>query len=140
MIKTGRLRIDNGESRLDGTLLARKGAPDPLGAATSFLANLGLRDGDCITVSGENGTIDSTSVVFMDSASKAQESLCSEAAVAADALALRAATPVKAAGAKKKSRIKAPKTKSAWKPARTAKKKGQARKKRAHPSEDRKRK
>jgi hypothetical protein len=77
MTKTGRLTIENGESRLDGTLLARKGAPDPLGAATSFVANLGLRDGDCITVSGESGTIGSTPVIFIDSASKAQESLCS---------------------------------------------------------------
>ena len=110
MTKTGRLSIQNGESRLDGTLLARKGAPDPLGAATSFLNNLGLRDGDCITVSGESGTIGSASVIFMDSASKAQESLCSGASVATEAMALR--VPGSAgAGAAKKSKAKVAKKK-----------------------------
>jgi hypothetical protein len=77
MTKIGRPTGKDGGSRLDGTLLVRKGAPDPFGAAASFLNNLRLRDGDCITVTGESATIGSTPVIFMDSASKAQESLCS---------------------------------------------------------------
>jgi hypothetical protein len=93
MTKTGRLTISNEESRLDGTLLARKGAADPFGAATSFLRNLGLRDGDCISVSGENGTIGSVSVVFIDSASKSDESLCAGAGAVSEMMALRSAGP-----------------------------------------------
>lgn len=106
MTKTGRLTISNEDSRLDGTLLARKGAPDPFGAATSFLRNLGLRDGDCITVSGENGTIGSVSVIFMDSASEADESLCVGAPAASEMMALRASSPIKGTTGKK------PKTKA----------------------------
>jgi len=112
MTKTGRLTITNEESRLDGTLLARKSAPDPLGAATSFLRNLGLRDGDCITVSGESGTIGSVSVIFIDSASKADESLCVGAAAAPEMMALRPAAPVKTT-AGKKAKAKAAKKKKA---------------------------
>jgi hypothetical protein len=112
MTKTGRLTISNEESRLDGTLLARKGAPDPLGAATSFLRNLGLRDGDCITVSGESGTIGSVSVIFIDSASKADESLYAGAAAAPEMMALRPAAPVKTI-AGKKGKAKAAKKKKA---------------------------
>jgi|SRR5579884_132794 len=114
MTKTGRLAISNEESRLDGTLLARKGATDPFGAATSFLRNLGLRDGDCITVSGENGTIGSVSVIFMDSASKADESLCVGKAAASEMMALRPTAPTKG-GAVKKARTKAFKKKKATK-------------------------
>jgi len=106
MTKTGRLTISNEDSRLDGTLLARKGAPDPFGAATSFLRNLGLRDSDCITVSGENGTIGSVSVIFIDSASKADESLCVGAGAASEMMALRAASPIKG------TTVKKPKTKA----------------------------
>ena len=47
MTKAGRLTISNEESRLDATLLARKGAEDSFGAATSFLRDLGLRDSNC---------------------------------------------------------------------------------------------
>ncbi len=123
MTKTGRLTIANEDSRLDGTLLARKGAPDPFGAATSLLRNLGLRDGDCISVSGENGTIGSVSAIFIDSASKADESLCVGAPVAAEAMALRPTASVKwAAGAK-------PKTKPAKKEKATTPKAGKASKK-----------
>jgi hypothetical protein len=74
MTKTGRLTIENEESRLDGTLLARKGTSDWFGAATTFLRGKDLRDGDRITVSGENGEIGSTPVIFIDDASKADES------------------------------------------------------------------
>lgn len=114
MTKTGRLTITSEESRLDGTLLARKGATDPLGAATSFLRNLGLRDGDCITVSGESGTIGSVSVIFIDSASKADECLCVGAAAGPEMMTLRPAAPVKTI-AGKKAKTKAAKKKKAKK-------------------------
>jgi hypothetical protein len=81
MAQTGRLTISNGESRLDGTLLARKGAPDPLGAATNFLGNLGLNDGDRITVTGGNGSIGGASVIFIESAAKADEGVALAAAM-----------------------------------------------------------
>jgi len=123
MIRTGRLSISNEESRLDGTLLARKGAADPLGAATSFLRNLGLRDGDCISVSGDTGTIGAVSVIFIDSASKVDESNCSGGATLPAAMALRSAAPaatpvakkVKAKSAKAKNKTKN-KTKKKAKP------------------------
>jgi hypothetical protein len=121
MTKTGRLTIANEESRLDGTLLARKGAPDPLGAATSFLHSLGLRNGDCITVSGENGTIGSVSVIFIDSASKADESLCVGARAAAEMMALRSAAPIKGSP-EKKPKTKAAKKKTTPKPGKATKK------------------
>jgi hypothetical protein len=105
MTKTGRLTITNEDSRLDGTLLARKGAPDPFGSATSFLRNLGLRDGDCITVSGENGTIGSVSVIFITSASKADESLCVGAPLGAEGMRVGPAASVKrTVGAKRKTK------------------------------------
>ena len=122
MTKTGRLTIVNEESRLDGTLLARKGAPDPLGAATSFLRSLGLRDGDCITVSGENGAIGSVSVIFIDSASKADESLCVGARAASEMMALRSAAPIKGSPSKKPKTKAAKKKKTTPKPKKSTKK------------------
>jgi len=120
MTKTGRLTIENEESRLDGTLLARKGEPDPLGAATSFLRNLGLRDGDCITVSGDNGTIGSVSVIFIQSASKADESLCVGTPATKEVMALRSA-PIKGLP-RKKSKTKASKKKATPKARKAVKK------------------
>ena len=76
MDKTGRLKISNGESRLDGTLLARKGATNPLGAATDFLNNLGLNSGDCTHVTGTSGTVGDAPVIFMDSANGVDEAQC----------------------------------------------------------------
>jgi len=121
MTKTGRLTIVTEESRLDGTLLARKGAPDPLGAATSFLRSLGLRDGDCITVTGENGTIGSVSVIFIDGASKADESLCVGAPAAAEVMALRSAAPIKASPKRKPKTKAAKKKKTTPKPGKATK-------------------
>jgi hypothetical protein len=65
---TGLLRVFNGESRLDGLLLARRGEDESFGKATSFLANRGLGDGDTITVDGENGVINSVVVFFITGA------------------------------------------------------------------------
>ena len=123
MTKTGRFTISDEDSRLDGTLLARKGAADPFGAATSFLRNLGLRDGDCISVSGESGTIGSVAVIFIDSASKADESLCVGAAAVSEMMAVRSAGPGKRV-APKKAKTKTTKPKKKAKPSgrKTAKK------------------
>jgi hypothetical protein len=76
MEKTGRLKLSNGEARVNGTLLARKGADDPLGAAADFMTNQGLRDGQCVTVTGESGTVGDKAVLFVDSAKAADETLC----------------------------------------------------------------
>jgi hypothetical protein len=77
--KTGRLKISNGESRLDGTLLARKGAANPLGAATDFLTNLGLNSGDCTHVTGKSGSVGDAPVIFIDSANGVDEAQCAGA-------------------------------------------------------------
>lgn len=69
MTTSGKLRVANGESRLNGQLLAREGENEPFGKATSFLANRGLEDGDKITVEGENGEIGAVSVFFITGAS-----------------------------------------------------------------------
>ena len=75
MEKTGLLSQQNGDSSVDGTLLARRGASDPFGAATDFLAARGLVSGNRITVTGEDGTIGGASVFFMASAVKTSQSL-----------------------------------------------------------------
>ena len=78
--------MSDGDSRLDGTLLARKGAPDPLGAATNFLSNLGLQDGH-ITVAGDNGNIGSASVIFITDAKRADDRVPLAAAIEKAAVA-----------------------------------------------------
>lgn len=65
MEKTGILRVMNGSSRLEGTLLARDGEDDPLAAATRFLQNRGFVDDDLITVTGTVGSLGSESVIFI---------------------------------------------------------------------------
>jgi hypothetical protein len=68
MKKTGALTVSMGVSRLDKTRLVREGEDDPFGAATNFLANRGLNDGDLITVTGSSGTIDNVPVIFITDA------------------------------------------------------------------------
>lgn len=100
MEKTGTLSISQQTSRLEGTLLARKGADDPLAAATAFLQNRGFQDGDVITVTGTEGNVGSASVIFITNA---------QAAVAVTALAVRAAkrsAPKKAVAVKARSDAK----------------------------------
>ena len=93
MEKTGRLKLSNGEARVDGTLLARKGAADPLGAAADFMTNLGLRDGQCVTVTGESGTVGDKAVLFVDSAKAADETLCGGAPAGVTAERVAALAP-----------------------------------------------
>jgi hypothetical protein len=109
MTKTARLKTSNGDSRLDGTLLAREGAPDPLGAATNFLNNLGLHDPDCITVTGKDGTLNGEAVIFIDGASKTDESLCGQRLMVTGAVAAAAGpskkVPSKQVRPKKKKQV-----------------------------------
>jgi|SRR5215475_10311997 len=71
MKKTGTLEVNSGVSQLDGTRLARAAAGDPFAAATNFLANRGLDDGDFIFVTGTEGVIGSVSVIFISEAGPA---------------------------------------------------------------------
>ena len=68
MNRTGILRIEAQDSRLDGTLLAVDGRGDPLGAATSFVLSRDLHDRDRITVTGEDGMLGNRAVIFMTAA------------------------------------------------------------------------
>jgi hypothetical protein len=70
MRRTGTLRIESEESRLDGTLLARRGENDPLGAATSFLRTRGLNDNDTINVTGDDGKLGTRDVIYMTDAER----------------------------------------------------------------------
>ena len=76
MANPGILTIDmNGNSRLDGTLLAKTSDPqDPLGEATRFLKfQRGLQDGNRIQVTGSTGTLNPASnvtVIFISDAQR----------------------------------------------------------------------
>jgi hypothetical protein len=59
------LTIVNGESLLDDALLARAGASDPLGAATTFIQARGFQGGETIQVTGQNGAIGGVAVIFI---------------------------------------------------------------------------
>lgn len=118
MQKTGRLKISNGEARVDGTLLARKGAADPLGAAADFLTNLGLRDGQCVTVTGEPGTVGDKAVLFVESANAADENLCggAPAGVFAERVAALAPASTRSPVLPAKKKARKAKAKSAKRP------------------------
>jgi len=104
MEKTGTLKIANGESKVDGTLLAREvdSGQDPFGAATDFVKDNGCSDNDCVTVMGAL----KSKALYIDSAKKVGKDLCAPAQ--ADALAFATAfRPVGGRPAKKKSAAKA---------------------------------
>jgi hypothetical protein len=71
MKRTGILSVNMGVSRLEGIRLARASAGDPFGAATNFLANRGLDDGELIWVTGTDGTVGSVPVMFIAEAGPA---------------------------------------------------------------------
>jgi hypothetical protein len=100
MERTGALSIANGESRIDGTLLARCDESDPIGAATAFLLNRGFQSGDFIQVSGDDGTIGGVAVFCMDDAQGAAAPLGIRAAKKATKAARKAAKKVKKKSAK----------------------------------------
>lgn len=68
MIKTGLLTLDSGVSSLDGTPLARAGAPNPFTAATNFLAARGLGRNKIIQVDGSDGFVGNVQVIFITAA------------------------------------------------------------------------
>jgi len=70
-MQTGTVSINPPESRLDGTFLAICGSPNPFGAATAFLQNKGISDGDRITVTGTAGQIGNVPVICMTDATPA---------------------------------------------------------------------
>jgi hypothetical protein len=68
MKKTGKLTVSNGVSRLDGVRLAIEGEGDPFGAATNFIANRGLNNGEVIWVIGTDGVVGNVPVLFITDA------------------------------------------------------------------------
>jgi hypothetical protein len=67
--RTGKLQINGNESRLDdGTLLASCDDADPIGAGTAFLKNKGLRDGDDIWATGDDGKVGNVDAFCMNDA------------------------------------------------------------------------
>jgi hypothetical protein len=68
MKRTGILVISANVAQLAGVPLARATAGDPFGAAINFLANRGLDDGDFIWVTGTDGSIGTTAVMFISEA------------------------------------------------------------------------
>lgn len=74
---TGVVRITGNQSILNGTLLIRAGVadfPSAVGAATQYLRNQGIQDGDNISVTGERSSVQnggqSINVIVMSSAQK----------------------------------------------------------------------
>jgi hypothetical protein len=120
MEKTGTLKITNGESRVDGTLLARNVASgqDPFGAATDFVKDNGCDDGDCVTVTG---TLQGK-ILYIDSAKKVSDDRCAPAQADALRLAVAAPTPAGRAITKKKSANKATLKKKSAEPKKAPKK------------------
>jgi hypothetical protein len=114
MDKTGTLTIEDGESRVDGTLLGRNVASgqDPYGAATDYVTDHNCHDGDCVTVSGSY----QGKVLYTDSVQKLNAGECEPGAAENLMIAKRIfAAPVTA-----KARSAAPK-KAAKKASITAK-------------------
>ena len=74
---TGIVRISSNQSILNGTLLIRAGVadfPSSVGAATQYLLNAGIGDGDDISVSGQQTSVEyggsTINVIVMNSAQK----------------------------------------------------------------------
>lgn len=64
----GTLSVDQDESSLDGTVLAKAGVSDEaqaIAAATAFLEDKELMDGDAITVSGTKSQFNTVAVILM---------------------------------------------------------------------------
>jgi len=74
---TGVVRITGNQSILNGTLLVRSGVadfPSAMGAATQYLLNAGIQDGDNISVLGQRTSVEyggsTINVIVMNSAQK----------------------------------------------------------------------
>jgi hypothetical protein len=127
MITTGILRVSSGISRLNGTRLAIVDDTDPFGAATDFLANLGLSNNDFIWVNGNNDFVGSVPVIDVINAGPMAPAIvgATTALTAGARKSLRAAAKESAGrkgGAKKSAK------KSAKKPAKKPAKKSAVKK------------
>lgn len=125
---TGILKVTNGNSRINGTLLAREGAGDPFGNATAFLSDNDCEDDDCVTVTGTQRT----NAFFIDTAVREIDSKCArvaaiEAEPAEAELLAAPGTAKSAAGKSRPSKSQPP-----------AKKKPQKKTKRAAPKKAKK--
>jgi len=113
---TGTLVVSSGVSSINGTDLARKGAPKPFEAATNLIANRGFGDGDSVTVEGSNGKVGNVPVIFITAISAAGQ----DKVIAATAAGGRRRGSKK--GGKKRAAKKSTK-KAAKKPSRKSAKK-----------------
>jgi hypothetical protein len=68
MFQQGTLNILGEQSTLDGVMLARPNFADPFAAATNFVIEAGMAQGDMIEITGSRGTIGGVTVLFIDSA------------------------------------------------------------------------
>ena len=80
---TGFLVESSGVFSINGTDLARQGAPKPFEAAVNFIHNRGFVGGDFVTVGGSNGNVGNVPVIFITSISAAahDEVIAAEAGV-----------------------------------------------------------
>ena len=103
----GTLSIDDDESRVDGTLIIKKGAVDPPAAATTELQAKGFEDGDPIIVEGPSTMFKGEVAIAMTGAKRPSEEAVEEevALTAASGAAIVRAVPKKPAR-KKKPRAK----------------------------------
>jgi len=107
MDKTGTLKIENGESRVDGTLLGRNvpSGQDPYGAATDYVIDHNCDNGDCVSVSGSY----QGKVLYIDSVQKLSADQCQPLAAANLIIAERVSAVTVAAKARSAAPRKAAK-------------------------------
>jgi hypothetical protein len=96
MQKTGKVNFSNGEASLDdGTRLAICDDPSPFVAAGTFLRNKGIKEGNKITVTGDDGTVGGVAAFCMTDAEKTA-TLAAAPPKKAKAKATQKAAPAKA--------------------------------------------
>jgi hypothetical protein len=81
MTITGIVRIQLGDSRINGILLVRTGGSDPAGDATAFLIASGIRDGSCAQIAGTTTGSGASQAIIMQSASRLPATMCQGATV-----------------------------------------------------------
>ncbi|HEU4712376.1 MAG TPA: hypothetical protein VFS76_12465 [Pyrinomonadaceae bacterium] len=116
---SGVLVVSSGVSSINGTNLARKGQPNPLAAATNFIAESGFGPGDFIQVDGSSGSLGNASVFFITSVSAGQMGEVMAAAIEGSTRRSRKTGKQRAA----KKPAKKPATKSSRKSTRKSTKK-----------------
>jgi hypothetical protein len=71
MQKTGKIKVELGETRIDGTLVEQDVAGDKVKAGTDFIAAQGIDNGDRATLTGDFGDDGATRVFYVTAASPA---------------------------------------------------------------------